>query len=354
MVKRVSKSLLLLVLVPALIGYAVFWYTQRLMNFEIGLKDQTIKSLSSRIERLKRDQKEEFNTNPESKRVSQSDTNPDQQGKEAPSSQKAGCPTGQNIACVKARSSAEVTVFLMHYGNERTSQELQDFGNYWTDFFSKATSGKIKLKIIGYGVKALPRSGTTPHGSNKVHNYSDTRKKLSWAKDESLDRLWYYYYATVQQTIAEIYAAAKNDFAGMVEKADVVAVLTETQFEGNGYWLGKTLMVENPLEIAWGHNPYRTEKTPNNVMADSLTHEIGHFGGLNHSNTAIPNDLDYYEWYSACNSSPSRQDIMGNCKDRAGFREGIFTDCTLNYLVTKFIPVLKKGGKPAWQGAGCP
>ena len=260
----------------------------------------------------------------------------------ASANRSADCSVSAGLAvnCYAPRTAPELRVALVYYGEYWTQIDVFRFEAFIEKRFSETTSGVITLKVVGS--KILPFYYRKP--ADYTYNQITDPARLQ--------RIWYW--QNIGMGVGqEIYNQYENDATtSAFPQVDVILSPTGAQFDGNGFSANAVVVVEQPREIAWGLpdgglTEYRTDAT----LADVRIHELGHSLSLGHANDqcADPN-LSSAESYACCQKSPSRNDIMGYCRDRSGqavdeTHYNKFEACTLNILKTRVVPLLLQGGK---------
>ncbi len=270
------------------------------------------------------------------------------------SSKPSSCPNLDNLyhVCFIKREDPIIKAVLFQYGNYGDISKLDTYSSTIENRFGTATNGEVLISIENVIRHPLPKEGHKgPLPNSKPHDYTSIRQQYPWINTDSLERVWYYYNSTGENIAQEAYQTLlDSEDSSKLTDVDLIIIFSEAQFEGLAKSVGRVVLAEYPMEVAWAKEvSYRTEERGEWYIADQVIHEIGHVMGLKH---ATPNCFPYSDTTEACCAeSPNKDDIMSYCRKRLlvsdtfGYR---FKTCTLNYLKNGFLPVLISGGnKPA-------
>jgi hypothetical protein len=125
-------------------------------------------------------------------------------------------------------------------------------------------------------------------------------------------------------------------------------------------------IVKNPSESAWAlPSGGKVEYDTDYEIVDKLIHELGHNMSLGHPGeqcggrvirkkmgVTITTQAVVDEINRCCDASPSRDDVMSYCRDRASVSEvkmHRFEECNLSTLKEFFIPSLLSGNRVDWK-----
>ncbi len=246
---------------------------------------------------------------------------------------------GLHARCYDARPTPELRVALVYYGEYWTPSDLVRFEAFLQTRFLEMTKQVVSLKVVG--------SRTIPFRYKMRRGY-----QYNQITDPArLQRIWYW--QSIGTSVGEeIYYEYLNDeVASTWENIDLILAVTGAQFDGAGLGASAVVAVEHPRENAWGlEDGGSVDLLTDAQIADVLIHEMGHSLSLGHANDQCADEkMSAKESYDCCQKSPSRNDVMGYCRDRSKKRVNEtsfngFEACTLNILKSKVVPRLLEGG----------
>jgi hypothetical protein len=252
--------------------------------------------------------------------------------------------------CWQKRERAEMNVALIYYGDDSMKiEDLDRIEPLLIERFSKATDNSLALNIVVKRV--LPFKTKMPND----YTYKDI------TDPKRLQRIWYIENVN-GKVIQEIYEEYKKiEDIETVHQLDAVLAITAAQFNGLGFASGRMSVTEYPSEVGYGlQNGGEVEYPSDFVIVDELIHELGHNVFLGHTSTPClaskvmkrlgvtkltEEVLD--EVNRCCDSSPSKNDVMSYCRNRANVSEDFmhgFESCNLDMIQNKIIPSMLKGG----------
>lgn len=242
---------------------------------------------------------------------------------------------GLSIGCYFKRDKPILRAALLYYGTYWDDADLDRFKGVFTNRFNQATRGEVTIKIVS--TKILPFRRPLPVG----YSYNGI------TDPERLHRIWYWQFINTglgQELLQEyVRGERRTDLQGL----DLLLTLTGAQADGNGYSAGGVVVIEQPREIAWGlPDQGSTEELSDHQAADILTHEVGHAIGIGHANDQCSDPkLSHREQLECCANSPSRNDVMGYCRNRTREEVNTFEACTLEIIKSKIRPRILGGGR---------
>lgn len=249
----------------------------------------------------------------------------------------------QKPQCYYPRKKTQLNIALIHYGSFINQTRLKTIGQILKNRFLLATNYIVSVNIIDY--KILPLKQKLP----KDYEFNNIKDK------KRLHRIWYYDFMNTK-VIQESYQEYKNNSSTkLLSKLDALLVISEAQFDGLGFAIGRIGITENPMEIAWGATDGgKTEDRSDYQIVDELIHELGHIMFLGHtSSQCFKPGMTYREMMACCEKSPSKNDVLSYCRQRKKVNEVYFhrfESCNLNMIERLIAPAIRDGG--TWNVPG--
>jgi hypothetical protein len=229
-----------------------------------------------------------------------------------------------------------ITAIALAYESEPGAASSEALIAEASRHFLAATGGRIGLAI----------DRTVPLRLRE-HDVDSLLERYPSLHPDDLPRVWYgeASYRVLFEDITAALAGADID----TEPYDIVLVLTDVNlppglgfFVPNGILGMPTASVETWNLGAWGlgRDSYPSYAREDGIVADVVTHELGHFMGLDHACGQCLADglLDG----ACCDSCPARDDVMSYCRerDRPRGEENLFETCNMTNLELNFVPAI--------------
>ena len=238
------------------------------------------------------------------------------------------------------RELPELNIALGYYGRFWKIQDLERIKELLEKRFLEATDGAVKVKVDYMEVLDF---------QHQIANHPDyTNGNIT--DPERLQRLWYFDNFG-GKVLLEIYEQFKKTELGRgrFSHLDALLVITGAQFEALGFASGRVGVTEQPREVAWGlPSGGRVDVISDEQIVDELIHELGHIMFLGHTSTQCQKPgMSHEEKKECCKTSPSRNDVMSYCRNRANVDESffhLFEACNLKMIKQKILPALLAGG----------
>jgi hypothetical protein len=244
----------------------------------------------------------------------------------------------------KKRSAPILNIGLIYYGDYYQASDLARVQALLEKRWNISTDQALTLNTVFQSVIPF---------KHNILNYPDyTQAHVT--DPERLQRLWYYDNVG-SRILEEVYLQVKasDEIKGNLANIDALVIVTGAQFDALGFASGRVAVTENPMEIAWGlPGGGSVELVTDERVVDELIHEIGHTLFLDHTANQC-NGLDYRAAQACCALSPSRDDVMSYCRNRAKVDENFFNKfeaCNLNIIKNKIVPAMLSGGAWAIEG----
>lgn len=249
---------------------------------------------------------------------------------------------GYKRLCFKARDNNELKVLFVQYGKDIATGDLYNLSNQMVEKLNAKLGSVFQFDNLGLVNVDYEVS------DEQIAKLRENPKIASFER-ERLKRLYSYYEVkgnrgvitdNVHQALLE-----NPSMVAKLQKADLIFVFSNAQFEGLGYSIGNMTVLKYPTEIGWeteGGGRVETNFT-NSLMSTSI-HELGHGLGLKHSSAHCQKPgLSLEEKNHCCEESPNKDDIMSYCRDRMA-DDLIFSQCSLNTLKEVTGELIKTGG----------
>lgn len=238
--------------------------------------------------------------------------------------------------CYHKRDKPILKISLVYYGNHMKMNDLDRIIPILKERFLRANDNNVGLEIISKRV--LPYKHKLPSG----YQYNEITDK------ERLQRIWYYDNVG-SKIMNEVYLEYKKvEDKNILEELDAIVAITGAQFDGLGFASGRVSVTEYPREIAWGlPGGGRVEYPSDYQIVDELIHELGHNMFLGHTSTQCQKPgLTLEERNACCAASPSKDDVLSYCRNRAAVDENFmhkFESCNVDMIRDLVVPAMLKG-----------
>lgn len=240
--------------------------------------------------------------------------------------------------CYLKREQSVFNIALIYYGDSMKLADLDRIEPILVERFSRANRGAIEVKIKVK--KVLPFKHKMPLD----YSYNNIQDK------KRLQRIWYYDNVgtkIMNEVYTEFKAAEKKE---IIEKLDAIVAITGAQFDGLGFASGRVSVTEYPREIAWAaKGGGRVDYISDYQIVDELIHELGHNMFLGHTSTQCQKTgMTYEEKQACCKLSPSKDDVLSYCRQRANVNENFmhgFESCNQDMIERLVVPAILSGGE---------
>jgi hypothetical protein len=195
--------------------------------------------------------------------------------------------------------------WLVYWGDHLTDQEILEQSASIVQYFDQKTGGIVLLNIT-YG------GSFSVHGEDAEHDYSAIAAQYG-IPAETAKYVWYFYHKDVmEKETTDI--IQQSGFTPT--KYDLAIVMSDVAFGSNGkiYKYYPYIFLPRNGYGGWELGKLSVTTHTKEFLSDVLTHELGHYMGLNHACVVVP-----------CTDCAYPDDLMSLCRDRGAAKNGFFS-----------------------------